>query len=232
MPNVLVAGVYLANRETSAGHVIYELEASRRHSVTQRWAAIALGEEPAIALPCTVETITKPMSKFAIINRLIGDVENFDWVIVCDDDIELPPTFLDDLIDVAQRCDFSLFQPARTHDSYLNHNIVRRLPGLTARRTRFVEIGPVTCIRRDAYPLILPFEIDGMGWGLDFVWPARIERAGLRMGIIDAVPIAHRIRKPADHYSGTEARNAMSYVLARNRSLSDVDALTVLEAYA
>ncbi len=231
MANVLVAGVYIANRETSAGHVIYELETSKRHTVTQRWAAISIGDQRAIALPCTVETISAPTPKFVILNRLIGGSEDFDWIFFCDDDIELPPGFLDDLIEVAERYDFALFQPSRTHDSYLNHDIVRRLPGLTARRTRFVEIGPVTCVRRDAFPLILPFDKDGMGWGLDFVWPARIERAGLRMGIIDAVPIAHRIRKPADYYSDTEARIAMSYVLARHHNLSDVEALTVLEAY-
>ena len=70
-----------------------------------------------------------------------------------------------------------------------------------------------------------------MGWGLDFVWPARIERAGLRVGIVDAAPVAHRIRPPVVAYDGGSARHDMYATMARQSYLSPDDAFTVLEAY-
>ena len=49
-------------------------------------------------------------------------------------------------------------------------------------------------MRRDAAALLLPFdEACGMGWGLDLI--VKIEQAGLKMGIIDATPVTHALRR-------------------------------------
>ena len=232
MSSVLVTGIYRADRPHFAGHLLYTLAGSEAHEVTQRWTALAPGGEGHCDLPGTISIEVAPAPKFVLIDRMTRDADQFDWVVICDDDIEVPAAFLDDFLGLAVRFDFALCQPARTGDSYIDHRIVRRMIGLSARRTRFVEIGPLVAIRRDAMPLLLPFGDDcGMGWGLDFIWPGIIEGAGLRMGIIDAVPVAHRLRKPVTGYDHDGASRAMFQRLAGHPHLPRDQAFTVLEAY-
>ncbi len=231
-PKVLCAGIYLAHRENSAEHISGVFSRSQRVDFLQRWMALTDGRKGRTDIPGTVAVISEPASKFMLLNRLLADVTAFDWAILCDDDIEVAEGFVDALITMAQRFDFAVCQPARTHDSYVDHQFVTRLSGLLARQTRFVEIGPVVCIRRDAMPLLLPFDDNcGMGWGLDFIWPVILENAGLRLGIIDSVPVAHRIRKPVANYVHVEAYSQMTRMLASNRHLTHQQAFQIVEAY-
>lgn len=233
MARILIAGVYMADRPNTAMHLVHELQASAQHDVVQRWAALAPGGNGRCDVPTTELVVTERTPKFSMLNQLVKDAHNFDWVLFCDDDVELGDGFLDRFLHLAQAYDFALAQPARTTDSYTDHPIVQVMPGLVARRTRFVEIGPLIIIRRDAMPSLLPFPDDsGMGWGLDLVWPRQLEPLGLRLGIVDATPIAHRLRPPAAAYDGAEARLKMSWTLASHDCLSLDDAFTVLEAYA
>jgi hypothetical protein len=230
---ILIAGVYMADRPNTAAHIAHELRASVQHDVIQRWAALAPGGNGRCDLPSTVLVVAERTPKFSILNRLTEDACEFDWVIFCDDDVEMAEGFLDRFIQLVETYDFALSQPARTIDSYTDHPIVQVMPGLAARRTRFVEIGPLIAVRRDAMPWLLPFPDDsGMGWGLDLVWPRKLEPLGLRLGIVDATPIAHRLRPPAAAYDGAEARRKMSWTLASHEYLPWDDAFTVLEAYA
>lgn len=232
MAKVLVAGVYMADRPNTAVHIIHELASSVRHDVEQRWIALAPQGRGRFDLPCTwrVEPYMQP--KFALLDELTRDADAFDWVLLCDDDVEFAPGFLDTLIEWTICCDFALAQPARISGSYIDHPITQQIPGVKARRTRFVEIGPLVCVRRDAVPLLMPFgNLSGMGWGLDFVWPERLERAGLRVGIVDAAPLAHRLRKPSEAYDAEVAASAMSRVLALMPHLPPEEAFSVLEAY-
>lgn len=232
MASVLVVGVYMADRPNTAAHLMYELAESLHHTVVQRWIALAPGGRGRFDLPSTEMVVTEPISKFTLLDRLTEDAHDFDWLLFCDDDIEVRTGFLDQFIGLSERYDFGLSQPARTADSFTDHPIVQVMPGLTARRTRFVEIGPVVCLRRDVIPLLLPFgEDSGMGWGLDFVWPRRLERSRLHMGIVDATPVAHRIRRPVTAYDWADAHREMYETLAREPYLSRDDAFTVLEAY-
>ena len=185
MANILVGGVYLTDRPSTVGDAVDAFSASAEHRVVQRW--ISLGPKPQRAVPYTVRHVGERAPKYALLNSLFEDAALFDWVIACDDDVEFPPGFVDRIVALAERFDFALVQPARSRESYIDHRITAVIGGLQARRTRFVEIGPVTMLRHDAVRLLLPFsDIEGMGWGLDFVWPAIVEAAGLRLGIIDA----------------------------------------------
>lgn len=233
MSDILLAGIYLADKPNTAGHVAYECAGSRNHTVVQRWAAIAPGGAGDCSLPGTFAIYASLEPKFGIVDRLLCDSGYFDWLIIVDDDVELPEGFLDCFISLAERYDFSLCQPARSLDSFIDHGIVLQMPGLVARQTRFVEIGPMVAIRRDAMPLLLPFGPEaGMGWGLDFVWPVALEAAGLRLGIIDATPIAHRLRPPVTGYDRGDAAGAMADRLASCRHLSPSQVFSVIEAYA
>jgi hypothetical protein len=231
---VLVAGIYLADREHLACEIAAELGRSRA-SVEQRWIALGKSAVPAGLEAVTVSRAQPPQPKFSLLNGLLtpAALEPFDYLLVSDDDIALPAGFLDRYLELVTRHDLALAQPARTHDSYIDHRLVEQLDGLQARRTRFVEIGPLFSIRRDAFPLLLPFdEASPMGWGYDFVWPVTMERAGLRMGIVDATPVAHSIRKPTANYSSSGASKDMKAFLASHPHLSRAEAFTILEAFA
>jgi len=232
MARVLVAGIYMADRHNTVAHLMHELSASREHEVVQRWIALAPGGHGRFDLPMTQRVVTEPTPKFLLLDTIIEDSQSFDWLLLCDDDVEMGPNFIDMLLRLCAQHDFALSQPARTVDSFTDHPIVQVLPGLCARRTRFVEIGPLTCIRRDAMPLLLPFGVKaGMGWGLDFVWPVRLERAGLRMGIVDGAPIAHRVRRSVTGYTHESAHREMCDMLARERHISPDAAFCILEAF-
>src|SRR5882724_4722741 len=229
MARVLVAGVYLADLPTWVTDIVPALSAATQHIVTQRWIALWRGPANTVSVPHTVLSVGAPASKFDLLNRVLEDADGFDWVIIADDDVVIPENWLDPYLALADRFSFALSQPAQTRDSFAAHHIVVQAPGLLARRTRFVEIGPVFCIRRDAVPLLLPFEADvGMGWGLDLIWPMRLEQAGMRLGIVDAAPVAHSLRKQVQSYAHTEPRQVMLRLLERVPHLPRSEAFRVL----
>ncbi len=231
-PRILCVGVYLADKEHTARHVADVLSRSQTVVVQQRWTALALNGGKT-DIPDTVAVVEKATPKCVLINRMLHGFDDYDWVMLCDDDVELAEGFADSMIAVADHFDLALFQPARTQDSYIDHPFVGQIPGLLARQTRFVEIGPVVCMRADAAKLLLPFASDcEMGWGLDFVWPARIEAAGLRMGIVDAAPVAHRIRAPVTGYNYEAACAEQRRIMAAEPSLTTADAFHILEVFS
>ena len=56
----------------------------------------------------------------------------FDWLLIIDDDVELPRDFLDVFISLAERHGFRLAQPAHAFASHAAWEVTRRRPGLTA----------------------------------------------------------------------------------------------------
>ncbi len=233
-PRVLIVGIYLADRKNLIGHIVQELNASRKFRLSQRWAAIG-GDPPAPHVArVTIFKSGQKIPKFQLLNQMLAriPVEQYAFLVVCDDDIQLPVAFLDDFLSLQQRYDFALAQPARTPNSHLDHAIVRQVPGLIARQTRFVEIGPLFSIRKDAFRWLLPFpEASPMGWGLDFVWPAILEPKGLRMGIVDRTPVRHSLRPPAKVYSENEAFKEMEAFLRHTPHLSREEAMQVIAEY-
>ena len=232
---VLVLGVYLADRENLAEDIATELGRSRRWEVEQRWVAIGKAEVPPALAPFTRRRVPSPLPKFVLLNGLLAeaDVGRYEFVVFTDDDIRLPMGFLDTYLELVGRHGLALAQPARTHQSYIDHPFVEQLDGIDARWTRFVEIGPLFSVRRDALGLLAPFdESSAMGWGYDFAWPVVMERAGLRMGVIDATPVDHNLRKPVANYSYDEANRAMKAYLARRPHLQRSEAFSIIEAYA
>jgi hypothetical protein len=232
---VLVAGVYLNEQENRAASIIQELSQSKHWLVDQRWISLGRAGVPAALAAATVAAVEVLEPKFVLLNRLLReiDLERYAFVLVSDDDISLPAGFLDRYLDLVGRHDLALAQPARTHASYIDHFIVEQLDGLDARRTRFVEIGPLFSMCRDAVRHLVPFdEGSPMGWGYDFVWPVVIEDLGLRMGIVDATPVAHDLRKPVAHYDHGSTSRSMEEFLARRQHLSPAQAFCIVEAFS
>jgi hypothetical protein len=232
---VLVVGIYLTDRENRVHHVRQELGRSMRWLVEQRWIALGRSEPPLDLAAVTSSVVRDVRPKFELLNGLLqpNRLDPYDHVLVCDDDVHLPEAFLDRYLALVERHDLALAQPARAHGSYVDHSIVEQMDGLDARLTRFVEIGPVFSMRRDVLRLLLPFdEASPMGWGYDFVWPVALEGAGLRMGIVDATPVAHDLRPPAAHYDVMAEQRVMKEFLDHRPHVSRAEAFTVLEAYA
>jgi len=235
LPSVLVIGVYLCDKDNQAPAIVGELARSRQWRVDQRW--IALGEHPVpqVLAVATVGQRHAPAPKFSILNEVLAGtpVADYAYIVVCDDDVTLPPGFLDEYLDVVGRYDFALAQPARSHDSFIDHPFVEQLDGLSARQTRFVEIGPLFSIRADAVRTLVPFdEASPMGWGYDFVWPLAMARAGLKLGIVDRTPIVHSFRKPVAHYDHGLADRAMQRYLDTRPHVSKAEAFSILASYA
>ncbi len=232
---VLVTGVYLADRENRVSEIVVEMGRSRSWQVEQRWCALGRSPVPEHVAAVTVQQTDRGVPKFVLLNRLIAQclLEHYAYVLVCDDDIALPADFVDRYLELVARHDLALAQPARTHGSYIDHPFVEQLEGLDARRTRFVEIGPLFSIARQAYRHLVPFdETSPMGWGYDFVWPAVIEAAGLRMGIVDATPVVHDLRPPVTFYSFDGAKEGMETLLATHPHLTRAQAFSIVEAYS
>ncbi len=112
------------------------------------------------------------------------------WLVVADDDVVFDRGDVLALVSLCARAELDLAQPARS-DAELDHGItaVRRLS--IARRTSFVEIGPLFAVGPGWRDRIVPFpEERGMGWGLELEWH-ELHREGCKLGIVDAVRVRH-----------------------------------------
>lgn len=155
------------------------------------------------------DTLAQHMTggKFQNLNRLLEGAAPVDWIVIIDDDVLLPPGFLDHAVELCERLGYALAQPAQTRNSNANWVIVKQRLLTVARDSLFVEIGPVTLIRRDAAQILLPFPADlRFGWGLDFEWAQQMRANGLRAGILDGVAVEHAARKVASTYSWDAAQ--------------------------
>ena len=153
--------------------------------------------------------VTEPggRGKFENLNRLLAgrDLERFDWLLVLDDDVTLPRGFLDEFLHACDQYGLRIAQPAHRHHSHAAWAVTRRHPGVTARTTNFVEIGPVTAFHRDTFETLLPFPDLRMGWGLDAHWAALAREHSWPIGIVDATPVGHILRPAAATYPREQA---------------------------
>jgi glycosyltransferase involved in cell wall biosynthesis len=228
----LVLGVYLADKPNTAEHVAATLARSHDLDLRQRW--VALGGEPAGGElgSVTALTVSEPTPKYVLLNRLLAEEElaSYDYVLTMDDDIVIPAGFLDLFIGVQAGVGFDLAQPARTLNSHVDHPIVLQQRGVVARKTLFVEIGPVVSFGQKIHDLVFPFdETNPMGWGFENVWSHLLRVRGFSQGIVDAVPVDHSIRKPVAHYQWSDASADRERYLARNPHLPTEECFTVLE---
>ena len=211
--SVLVLGVYLTDRDNCIGHLARRLGESAGLKVQQRWAALGVGppsDDPLVACVTRV-TESRPTSKYRLFNQLLAmeDWRAYDYVVLFDDDIVVQRGFLPALLAHQERYGFALAQPARTWFSHTQFLFVLRRPWLRARRTQFVESGPVVSFRRDAASLLMPFDCDMPLWGGDLVWSAVLRKHGLRLGIVDAVAVDHSLRPQSSTYDAHQQSSLM-----------------------
>ncbi len=145
--------------------------------------------------------------KFENLNRLLSEhpARGHDWLLVLDDDVELPTGFLDAFLFLAERFGLLLAQPAHRHRSHAAFAVTRRRPGSVVRETAFVEIGPVTAFNARVFDDFLPFPPLRAGWGLDAHWSAVAASKGWPIGVVDATPVRHGLRRIASSYDRSAA---------------------------
>ncbi|MFM8333839.1 MAG: hypothetical protein ACKN9T_19385 [Candidatus Methylumidiphilus sp.] len=231
--SILVIGIMLADKVNLAESIAHELSQSQKWSVEQKWVSIGKTIAKSSQMDI-VEHLENGEPKFVILNRILSEtnLEKYDYIIITDDDIVLPVCFLETYLAMVEQHDFALSQPARTHDSYIDHRFVEQLDGINARQTMFVEIGPLFCIRADAIGVLIPFDVTTpMGWGYDFTWPLTMEAAGLKMGIVDIAPVSHKLRKPVSNYSHGDADRQMKAYLSSHPHLQMEDAFRIIESF-
>lgn len=214
---VLVLGIELRDDPSLAASICFELGRPGEWEVEQRWLPIRRPYAP----------------KFTLLNMLLRGIEDkYEFIVIADDDVNLPPNFLDRYLRIVEQRGFALAQPARTHGSTLHHPIVEQVNGLEARETRFVEIGPLFSMRRDAVPLLTPFdETSPMGWGYEFVWSRALAERGLKLGIVDATPVEHSFRPVLSLYDGAREGAIMADYLSKVPHISRSEAYTTVERF-
>ncbi|MDQ1445957.1 MAG: hypothetical protein QOI20_2421 [Acidimicrobiaceae bacterium] len=232
---VLVVGVYVATKPNYADDIVAVIDATEHHHVTQVWASLGAAPPTDRLAEHTGAVVMERRPKFQIANELLAtvDLDRFEYIVLVDDDLALPHGFIDHLLGWQRWMGYALAQPSRTARSFTDHRIVEQQRGSVARRTRFVEIGPVTSFHRSVFPLLLPFDLTSpMGWGYENIWTHQVETAGLTMGIIDAVPVDHSLRPPVAHYSWDEADAGREAILAAHPHVPLEECFRVLEVVA
>lgn len=154
-----------------------------------------------------VSTPAGDRGRFENLNALLASnpPDDYDWLVVVDDDVTLPRSFLDCFLFLAERFDLRLAQPAHKARSHAAWQVTRRQPGVVARETMYVEIGPLVAFNRDVFDALLPFPDLRVGWGLDLHWSAVARERGWRIGVVDATPLRHGLRLTASAYDRADA---------------------------
>lgn len=211
---VLAISIARAERAGAAAAAGQELERSRHH-VDFRLAPAHPGA-----------------GKWENLNTALraNPTQDHDWLLIVDDDVVLPHRFLDPFLFLCDRFHFTLAQPAHKHWSNAAWRVTRRRAGSVARRTRFVEIGPVTAIHARAFDTLLPFPGLHMGWGLDAHWGAVAAEQGWSVGVVDATPVRHT-RPVAGDYPRERAVAEAEEFLAARPFLSREEAQETVASY-
>lgn len=212
-----VIGVYLSDRPNTHDHLVEAFGSSKEHIVNQSWIEMT-------------EDTKQP--KYTTLNSLLYNVDEYDFVIVTDDDTRLEDDWLDSFIGVQHELGFALAQPALTHNSHHSYDFNLRHYELLARETLFVEIGPLFSVARSAYPHIFPFDKRSPeGWGYDLIWPYRLRQEHLRMGVIDAYPIDHSFRPQGLTYDYGTADSDRNTLLAEEPHMEKAECQVEIKSY-
>jgi hypothetical protein len=225
---VHVLGLYSAELGSNMTRTVAELSTSGRE------VEFALGAIDGADESLASKTVASGLrgGKFENLNALLetAPANDADWIVVVDDDVQLPHGFLDRLLFLAERFRFQLVQPALRHTSHAAWRVCRRERWSVARQVQLVEIGPLLAVHRSIADQLLPFPALRMGWGLDLHWGGLAKQHGWRLGIIDATPIRHELRAVAATYDRRTALDEMRRFLGDGRA--HIDRATALQVLA
>ncbi len=157
--------------------------------------------------------------------------DGYDWLLVVDDDVGLPHGFLDAFVFLAERFGLRIAQPAHRARSHAAWRVTRRRPGTVARQTAFVESGPLVGFHASTFETLLPFPRLRAGWGLDTHWSAIARERAWPIGVVDAIPVRHGVRRIAAAYDRVAAIEEARGFLAGRSYLSAAEAQRTLVSH-
>jgi hypothetical protein len=228
--SVLALCIYRPGRERAVA-LASELARSR-HDVRLAFGALG-ARDPRLADETVVGSLAG--GKFENLNAVWSasgaDGAVPDWVVVADDDVALPPRFLDRFLGLCEHFELDLAQPAQTLRSHAAWRVTRRRGGSLVRETRYVEIGPVTAFSREVAETLIPFPALRFGWGLDLHWGALARERDWRLGVVDAVPVRHDMAPVATDYPRAEAVREEQQFLATRPYLDAAEAQETLRVH-
>jgi hypothetical protein len=206
---VTIVGVY---RRRNAEHVRRLLQPALEQGWAIGWWALdevdpslrelTLGKGPGLKLPLLSETM-----------RRLGSESS--WTVISDDDLVFRKGDVVRFVRLCERAGIDLAQPARARGTQLSHGITVQVRCSRARRTSFIESGPLFAVGPRYRDRILPLPGDrGMGWGVEIDW-YDLAHDGCRLGIVDNIVMEH-LGETATDYDDAEIRHRMLEELVRH----------------
>lgn len=211
-PEAALLLVYRARNEVTVLRLARE--AARGGAAVLLWALDEVAPELA---PWTRGT--GPGSRFHLLNQLAEAAPAGRWLLVSDDDVRFIRGGLLRFLKVALHYGYDVSQPAHTRNSKVHHMIARRHRWAVARDTTWVEIGPVFALSPAARHRLLPFPVEGMGWGVELLWHDAWKE-GLKLGVIDATPVEHLVPIGKGYDAAGERERVLG--LLQDRGLSSM----------
>jgi hypothetical protein len=133
----------------------------------------------------------KPLDE--LIQRDWNFISQYQYVALIDDDILATSREINGVFRVGKHLGFDMFQPALTHDSYLNWVQTRREDDkdIVARTINTVEQMAVFFTIEFLARVKNTFGYYKTGWGLEAHWQSRLSHPQFKAGIIDKFPVKH-----------------------------------------
>lgn len=134
--------------------------------------------------------------KFPLINNFINNnkefITQFDFIWLPDDDLSISTENLNELFDIANEYQLSICQPSVVAlDNNVVYNITRPQHGVKLKYTKFVEVMAPMFSKDVLMMLYDDFILSESGWGLDFLWPHKLNYPQNKIAIIDKITVIH-----------------------------------------
>lgn len=208
-PDALLLGVYRA-------HNVHRVRDLVRPVLDRGWTAAWWALDAVVDDLAEITVGTGAGARLPLLNEILSRAapDPAGWLVVSDDDVTFERGNVVELVSLCTRAELDLAQPART-DTSVDHGITSARRLSLARRTSFVEIGPVVAIGPRWRDRIVPFpEERGMGWGLELEWH-ELHREGCALGVVDAIRVRHEGARGEDYDYRVEAHGVHAELAER-----------------
>ena len=155
--------------------------------------------------------------KFENLNLALSeiDLDAIDWLVLTDDDIDVPDHFTDLFIYVCEASSLMAAMPAHRFHSHCAYSVTQRSWNSVVRTTRYVETGPLTAFKSPMFRHVVPFPVTRWSWGIDLLWSDIAERNGWSIGVVDATPVEHLRPVSMSYDRNDAAEEAIDFLRTR-----------------
>jgi len=133
--------------------------------------------------------------KWPTLSKLIEEekdlISQYEYVWLPDDDVSFSPNGIQKVLDIMDKNQLWLTQPALHPKGYITHGIVRRNIWFKMRYTNFIEVMAPFFSTEALYKCLPSMKESISGWGMDYLWPRALGYPPDKIAIIDAHPMVH-----------------------------------------